>query len=228
MRTRAGAVKAPSASLPPMASASGRPAPDARPRAKLRDCGDDAVSTRSPKPDRPISVSGRAPNPLAKSAQFGKAARDDRGARALAEPGADDDAGGNRQHVLGRPADLDAGHIIGVVDAQTRTGDQPRPRCRARSRSGAASVTAVGRPRMISAAKLGPDRTAGPRRARSRQGWRSRRSPVLLDALGCRNQRRSGGNMAVQCRWRRRAATGWEWQGSARRRPWRRSGHRSE
>ena len=54
-------MKAPSASLPCMADSGACPRPMARPREKLRDCAEPQVSTRSPSPDRPINVSGCAP-----------------------------------------------------------------------------------------------------------------------------------------------------------------------
>ena len=51
---------------------------------------------------------------------FGEAARDQRRARVLAEALALDDAAGDRQHVLDRPADLGAGDIVGAVSAEIR------------------------------------------------------------------------------------------------------------
>jgi hypothetical protein len=51
------AVNAPSASLP----SGGLPSPSAMPSEKLRDCGDEQVRIRSPRPDSPVSVSPRAP-----------------------------------------------------------------------------------------------------------------------------------------------------------------------
>src|SRR3954467_7902910 len=53
-----GAVNSPSASLP-AGGCSLRPS--ARPSARLRDCGLEQVRIRSPRPDRPVSVSPRAP-----------------------------------------------------------------------------------------------------------------------------------------------------------------------
>ena len=84
----------------------------------LRDCGLPQVSSRSPRPDRPISVSGLAPNACAEAAQLGKAARDQGGVRAGAEPLPVDDAGGDGQHVLDRAAQLHADRVARPVDAQ--------------------------------------------------------------------------------------------------------------
>ena len=42
-------------------SANARPCPKAKPREKLRDCIDVAVSIRSPMPDRPMKVCGLPP-----------------------------------------------------------------------------------------------------------------------------------------------------------------------
>ena len=53
-----GAVNSPSASLP---AGGCSPRPSAMPSAKLRDCGLEQVRIRSPRPDRPASVSPRAP-----------------------------------------------------------------------------------------------------------------------------------------------------------------------
>ncbi|KIU35611.1 hypothetical protein SR39_09165 [Methylobacterium radiotolerans] len=69
----AAAVNAPSASLPPAASAGLAPAPRRWPKAKLRDCGEEAVSTRSPRPESPIRVSGRPPKGRAKRISSAKA-----------------------------------------------------------------------------------------------------------------------------------------------------------
>src|SRR3954468_45687 len=62
--TNAGAVSIPSASGCARVSSSARvdPLPIATPKAKLREAGLVAVSTRSPSPERPISVSRRAPS----------------------------------------------------------------------------------------------------------------------------------------------------------------------
>src|SRR5499427_859208 len=60
MSVSTAAVNAPSASLSP--AAPGRaPRPSATPSEKLRDCGLEQVRIRSPRPDRPVSVSPRAP-----------------------------------------------------------------------------------------------------------------------------------------------------------------------
>ena len=55
------AVNMPSTSLPAAASAALSPRPSAWPKAKLRDWADEQVKTRSPSPERPISVDPRAP-----------------------------------------------------------------------------------------------------------------------------------------------------------------------
>ena len=90
----------------------------------LRDCGLPQVRRRSPRPERPISVSGRAPSAAPKRLQLGKAAGDERGVRAGAEPPALDDAGGDRQHVLHRAAELHADDIARPVDAQVAIGER--------------------------------------------------------------------------------------------------------
>ena len=96
---------------------------------------------------------------LAEAAQLGKAAGDEGCVRAGTQALAVDDAGGDRQHVLERAAELDAGEVARPVEAQLRL-----PRRSASSRpiasSAQAMVSAVGRPRATSVAKLGPDSTA--------------------------------------------------------------------
>ena len=153
------AVKAPSASLPACASATLSPRPSARPKAKLRDWADEQVSTRSPSPERPISVWPPRAEGVAEPAQFGKAARHQRRRRARAEAASGGDAAGDREHVLGRAADLDAADVGRVVEAEVRPVQKAAERAGERLVA-RASVTAVGRPAATSAAKDGPDRIA--------------------------------------------------------------------
>jgi hypothetical protein len=58
------AVNAPSTRPPLAASAGDTPPPIATPNEKLRDWRVEHVKMRSPRPDSPVSVSGRAPNAL--------------------------------------------------------------------------------------------------------------------------------------------------------------------
>src|SRR5208337_4194490 len=58
---KAAAVKAPSTSRLSDASLTLSPRPSATPKEKFRDCADEQVRTRSPSPERPISVTGLAP-----------------------------------------------------------------------------------------------------------------------------------------------------------------------
>ena len=83
------------------------------------------VSTRSPSPARPISVSRRPPSAARQAAGLGEPARDQRGARVVAEAETVARAGGDREHVLDRAADLDAGDVVALVGAQ-RVGAQQR------------------------------------------------------------------------------------------------------
>ncbi len=120
---------------------------------------------------------------LGEAAQFGEAARDQRGERAGAELAAGDDAGGDGEHVLHRAADLDADDVGLGVGAEGRAS-RASGRDRARSASSAAAmVTAVGRPRATSAAKLGPERIGGVGRRQRlgddfRQALAGARAPV--------------------------------------------------
>ena len=130
------------------------------PSEKLRELVDEQVSTRSPRPDRPASVSRRAPAGQAEARHFGKAARDQRGARILAEPRALDDAAGDREHVLDRAADLRADDVVETIGPESRAGRSGREAPRRAPASSHARVTAVGRPAATSCAKVGPDSTA--------------------------------------------------------------------
>ena len=156
----------PSASLPPAASASDAPSPSATPKEKLRDCGLEQVRIRSPSPDRPVSVSAPRAESSAEAEQLGEAARDQRGGGAGAEPAAGDDAGGDRQHVLGRAADLDAAHVGRMIGTEASREPSARASAAAMVASRAASVTAVGSPRATSVgeARAGQDRRHAPRR----------------------------------------------------------------
>ena len=119
--TSTGAVKTPSASPPWISRRLAGRGRALTPNEKLRDCGLEQVSSRSPRPDRPIMVSGLAPIGLAETDQFGEAARGQRRRGAGAEPAAGDDAGGDGEHVLRRAADLDAAH----VGRNDRAGSSP-------------------------------------------------------------------------------------------------------
>src|SRR6266568_424442 len=66
------AVKIPSASLPRRASSSERPSPSAFPSEKFRDCRLEQVRIRSPRPERPVRVSGLAPKALPKRTSSAK------------------------------------------------------------------------------------------------------------------------------------------------------------
>ena len=87
---------------------------------------------------------------------FGQAARDQGRARVGAQTQAVGDAGGDGHDVLYRAADLHAGDIAAEVDAQARAVQGAR-RGLANPASAEASVSAVGKPRATSSAKLGPD-----------------------------------------------------------------------
>ena len=136
----------------------------ARARRRTRSCataGWSRSGSDRPGPDRPISVSVRAPSARPKRTSSAKPRVVSAADGAGAEPAAGDDAGRDGEHVLGRAADLDAAHVGRMIGPEGARAERLRQR-RARALSSrAASVTAVGRPRATSAAKLGPDRIAG-------------------------------------------------------------------
>ena len=82
------------------------------------------MATRSPSPASPAYVRGSAPSADPRPGHLGQPARDQGGASvvAIAEPVAD--PGGDRDHVLGGPAELDAAHVPRGVDAEARRGER--------------------------------------------------------------------------------------------------------
>ena len=94
-----------------------------------------------------------------------QAARDQRGQRVVAEAEPLDDAGGNRDDVLQRPADLDADDVVAAVQTEVRAAELLLHEL-GRVGVGEAASTAVGSCCATSTAKLGPDSTttgcAGP------------------------------------------------------------------
>ncbi|MHC2474845.1 hypothetical protein ACVJF0_005822 [Bradyrhizobium elkanii] len=108
---------------------------------------------------------------------------------------ADHDAGGDRQHVLGRAADLDAAHVGGVIGPEGRRAERLDQRAcerfvpggqRNRGRQSARDVVGKARPRQ--------DRGHGARRGfRDHLGHEFVRA--VLDALGAGDDRRVGFEM---------------------------------
>ena len=94
-----------------------------------------------------------------RAARLGETARDQRGARVVAEAQAVARAGGDREHVLDRAADLDAGQVVADVGAQRRRRAAARATDRGKPGVGRRDAEAVGRPRATSSAKLGPEIT---------------------------------------------------------------------
>ena len=120
-RATAAAAGTPSATCPSSSSAAASDAPraSASPTRRLRDKSPVHVSTRSPSPASPIIVSRRPPMRGTEAPHLREPARDQRGARIVAEAEAVARAGRDREHVLHRASRL------------------RRPRCR-RSRTRAA------------------------------------------------------------------------------------------
>ena len=102
------------------------------------------------------------------------------GARVVAEAEPVGGAGGDRDHVLERAAELDADHVVGAVDAEAIAGEQ---RLHARARS--ARCCSRRRPRSACRARL-PWRSSG-RRARASRGCdapgRARRSSTCVISI---------------------------------------------
>ena len=187
-----GAVKAPSASpVLPWMSFAASPLPRLMPKLKLRDCGLEQVRIRSPRPDRPIIVSVLAPSARPKRTSSAKPRVVSAAAALAPSPRPVTMPDGDRQHVLGRAADLDAAHVgrlIGPEGARRqRLGQLRRQRLvmrreRHRGRQAARHVGGKARP--------GQDRR---RRVRRAFGDHLGHELVgaVLDALGAGDDRRA-------------------------------------
>ena len=114
-------VSTPSATLPPRLSrisGSLRPWPSAWPTVRLRESEPVQVSTRSPTPREPASVSRRAAAGNGEARNFRDAAGDERGGGVVAKADAGGDAGGDGDYVFERAAQFDADDIGGCVEPQ--------------------------------------------------------------------------------------------------------------
>ena len=143
--TSTGAVNSPSASLS-RAACSPRPSAIAeREIARLRaGAGQDQVAqARKSRQGFAARAAGAA-----EPQQFGEAARGQGRLRRGAQFAADHDAGGDRQHVFGGAADLDAANIGGCDMAGTSASPAPEPaRSRVPHRAPPASPRSAGRAR---------------------------------------------------------------------------------
>ena len=119
------------------------------------------MRTRSPRPERPASVSARAPLARPKRVISAKP-REISAARAFwPSRAALDHAAGDGEHVLDRAADLGAGDVVGQIGPEAGPGDARRPAAR----------------RAPGPRPPGSPRSAGRRRPRGRRsGRRGRRS----------------------------------------------------
>ena len=154
------AVQAPSVNAPWPAACGFSPRPMANPReiiARLRrGTGQGQVSQSGKAHDcfRPRALR------CCEAHQFGEAARQQGGMGAGAESTAHSDAAGDGQHIFRRAANFDADQIARPIQPEMRRREAARTAFQPFDRLCAAKVTAVGRPRARSTAKLGPDRAA--------------------------------------------------------------------
>ena len=132
------------------------PRPSARPTLRLRDRSPVAVRIRSPMPVSPIKVSARAPSATPKRVISARP-RVIRAARALS-PSSQRvrDAGGDRHDILDGPADFDPDHVVGRINSQ-RSAVQRIGHALAKIVGAPATVSAAGKLRATSIAKLGPE-----------------------------------------------------------------------
>ena len=168
--TRAGAVATPSVTALPRARGCRRAPRPGRAQGRGGNCGCAGpvqVSSRSPRPDRPIDRLRPAAERHGQPAELGQAARDQRGARILAEPGADHRPGRDGDHVLRRAAELGADRVVVAVEPESRRAEQRR-RCRRAAPASVAATTAA---------------AGSPARPRGRNSGRSAARPARPDAL---------------------------------------------
>jgi hypothetical protein len=124
-RRSTGAVKAPSATVRRSASSSAAVRPFAQPLAEA-----EIARARRRAGEDQVAEAGKAGESLGASAlrhaeagHLGKAARDEGGARVLAEAPALDHSAGDGEHVLDRAADLRADHVVRKIGPEPGAGD---------------------------------------------------------------------------------------------------------
>ena len=110
----------PPSACPTRISAIDRPRPSSMPTRRLRLRSPVQVSTRSPRPLRPASVSRLPTFGAGQPRDLREAARDQRGQRVVPETQPLDHARGDRDDVLQRAADLDTRHVVAGVEPQPR------------------------------------------------------------------------------------------------------------
>ena len=125
-------------------------------------------------PARPENVSGRRRAASPSRAISASPRVIERRLRVVAEAEPVDAAGGERDHVLRRGAELDADDVVVDVDAEDRRVDRAAGARAASAASSLAITAAPGRPAAISSAMFGPESTATGRSATSVES----RSPV--------------------------------------------------
>ena len=104
-------------------SGSERPFASSRPTRRFRLRSPVQVSTRSPRPLKPASVSRRPAGGAREARQLGEPARDERRQRVVPEAQPFDDAGRDRDDVLHRAADLHAHDIVAAVETEVRPAE---------------------------------------------------------------------------------------------------------
>ena len=138
------------------------PRPSSSPASRLRLWRDVQVAMRSPIPARPVKVSTRAPRIMPEPRHLGDAARDEAGARVVAEAQAVGDADRDGDRVLGGAAELDPRRRRRSCTRGrcrwSRPPAAPAPSPRRRRRS----TVADGMSRETSSAWLGPESAAAP------------------------------------------------------------------
>ena len=206
----ASAVKAPSASFPACASPH-RLAPTERDaEGEIARLGRRAGQDQIAEPGEPHQGLAARAEGVAEPAQFGETPGDQGRDRARAEAAARRDAAGDREHVLGRAANLHAADVGRVIKSEVRPMQLAAERAgqrlvgggeRHRGRQAGGDVRGEGR--------AGKDRRSAARRDLS-EHLRHKGVGAALDALGAGDERRRSGKrrkprgrLARCLRWRR-------------------------
>ena len=108
--------------MPARISSSERPLPSSKPTWRLRLSAPLQVRTRSPRPARPLSVSGLAPKLDGQARHLRQAARDQRRQRIRAKAQPLASACGNGHDIFHRAGELHAEHVVVGVQAKSRSG----------------------------------------------------------------------------------------------------------
>ena len=118
------AVKTPSASPPARRFRHAHASPERLAEGEIARLRRETGQHQIAEPRKPHQRRPPRPERLAETAQLGETARDQGGDRACSQAVTGRDAAGDREHVLGRAADLDAANVGRMIEAQVRSAQR--------------------------------------------------------------------------------------------------------